>query len=111
MKDSIEALRLLVSLSMDGYADLWYVGCNLSFFDQLMECLSQCPDGSAYFRAIHNGSILYYDKTSEVMGLLFDKVDLHRWRVGGLSIYSDCTWNGKPTGKPMVTFWLDGRFD
>lgn len=111
MKDSIKALRVLVSLSIDGYADLRYAGCNPSFFDQLMECLSQCPDGEAYFRAIHNGSVLHYDKTSEVMGMLFDKVELHRWKIGGLSIQGDYLWHGKHTGKPVVTFWLDRRFD
>ena len=110
-KDELKSLRVLVSLSIDGYADLRYAGCNPSFFDQLMECLSQCPDGSAYFRAIYNGSVLYYEKTSEVMGLLFDKVELQRWKIGGLSIQGDCTWNGKKTNKPYVTFWLDRRFD
>lgn len=110
MKDSLKSLRVLVSLSIDGYADLRYAARNPSFFDQLMECLSQCPDGSAYFRAVHNSSILYYDKTSDIMGLLFDKVELHRWKVGGLSIQGDCIWHGKHTGKPIVNFWLDRRF-
>ena len=109
VKDSIKALRLLVSLSIDGYADLRYAGCNPSFFDQLMECLSQCPDGEAYFRVSLDGTMKYYEKTSEVMGLLFERVELHKWKVDGLSIFADCTWNGKKTNKPYVTFWM-GRF-